>query len=87
MLRVLETLGEPVAEDWRAPLPEAVPAPWRERQVEDLRWMREWVLPFVRRRLQGRGTGDGFEPKRPDLLPLTTESQFGAPVRQGRAAM
>jgi lysophospholipase L1-like esterase len=70
-LRVLETLGEPVAEDWRAPLPDAEPTPWRERQADDLRWMREWVLPFVRKRLQGRNTGDGFLPKRPELLPLS----------------
>ena len=70
MLRVLETLGEPVGEDWRAPLPDVEAAPWRDRQLEDLRWMREWVLPFVRNRLQRRGTGDGFLPKRPELLPL-----------------
>jgi lysophospholipase L1-like esterase len=70
MLRVLETLGEPVAEDWRAPLPETAPVPWRDRQLEDLRWMRTWVLPFVRNRVRGRDTGDGFLPKRPELLPL-----------------
>jgi len=69
-LRVLEALGEPVVEDWRAPLPEALPAAWRDRQLEDLRWMREWVVPFVRNRLRGRQTGDGFEPKRPDPLPV-----------------
>lgn len=69
-LRVLETLGEPVAEDWREPLPAAEPTTWRSRQQEDLRWMREWVVPFVRRRLQGHHTGDGFVPKRPELLPL-----------------
>lgn len=72
-LRVLEALGEPVADDWRVPLPAAEPTPWRARQVEDLRWLREWVLPFVHRRLQGRRTGDGFLPKRPELLPLTRE--------------
>ena len=69
-LRVLETLGEPVADDWRAPLPAADPTPWRARQLEDLRWMRECVMPFVRGRLQGRRTGDGFYPKRPELLPV-----------------
>src|SRR6185312_13401670 len=47
-LRVLETLGEPVAEDWRAPLPAADPAPWRHRQREDLVWMRNFVMPYVR---------------------------------------
>jgi lysophospholipase L1-like esterase len=69
-LRVLETLGEPVAEDWRAPWPDAEPAPWPRRQYDDLRWMREFVLPHVRRRLQGHRTGEGFAPKRPELLPL-----------------
>jgi hypothetical protein len=67
---VLETLGEPVVEDWRAPLPAAVPAPWRHRQREDLVWMRDFVMPYVRRRMRGHRTGEGFVPKRPDLLPL-----------------
>lgn len=69
-LRVLETLGQPVAEDWRVPAPDGDPVPWRARQAEDLRWMREFAMPFVRKRIQGRRTGDGFVPKRPDLLPL-----------------
>jgi lysophospholipase L1-like esterase len=69
-LRVLEALGEPVAEDWRAPWPELEPAPWRLRQQEDLRWMVDHVMPFVRRRLRGHETGKGFLPKRPELLPL-----------------
>lgn len=69
-LRVLETLGEPVSEDWRAPVPDGDPMPWRARQADDLRWMREFVMPFVRKRVQGRRTGDGFLPKRPDLLPF-----------------
>ena len=72
-LRVLECLGEPVADDWREPLPEAVPMPWRDRQLEDLRWMREWVLPFVKGRLRGRDTGDAFFPKRPELLPVQSD--------------
>jgi len=29
-LRVLECLGEAVADDWREPLPEVAPAPWRD---------------------------------------------------------
>lgn len=69
-LRVLETLRQPITEDWRTPLPDAAPVPWLARQQDDLRWMREWVLPFVKRRLQGRSTGDGFTPKRPELLPF-----------------
>jgi len=72
-LRVLEALGEPVTEDWRAPWPEAPPAPWHLRQQEDLRWMRDFVLPFVRRRLRGHRSGEGFGPKRPELAPLIPE--------------
>lgn len=69
-LRVLEALGEPVAEDWRTPFPAAEPAPWRLRQQEDLRWIRDFVMPYVRCRLQGQQTGEGHVPKRPELLPL-----------------
>lgn len=69
-LRVLEALGEPVTEDWRTPWPDLEPAPWRLRQQEDLRWMVDHVMPFLRRRLQGHETGKGFLPKRPELLPL-----------------
>jgi lysophospholipase L1-like esterase len=69
-LRVLETIGEPAREDWRAPLPIAEPTPWRSRQAEDLRWMRDFVAPFVRGRLQGHRTGDGFVAKHSELLPF-----------------
>jgi hypothetical protein len=33
-------------------------------------------MPFVRKRLRGHATGDGFQPKRPDLLPI--EAPFGS---------
>ena len=69
-LRVLETLGEPVSDDWRRPLPAAEPIPWRHRQREDLRWMRDFVMPFVRGQLQGHHTGDGFVAKHSELLPF-----------------
>lgn len=71
-LRVLETLGEPVIDDWRTPLPEMAPTPWQDWVREDLRWMRDFVAPYVRRRLRGHATGDGYSPKRPELLPLRT---------------
>ncbi|OZM82656.1 SGNH/GDSL hydrolase family protein [Pseudonocardia sp. MH-G8] len=71
-LRVLETLGEPVTDDWRTPLPEMAPIGWQDWVREDLRWMRDFVMPYVHKRLRGRATGDGFVPKRPELLPLQT---------------
>jgi lysophospholipase L1-like esterase len=77
-LRVLEVLGEPVAEDWRAPLPAAEPAPWRAQLHEDVRWMREFVMPHVHRTLRGRQTGEGYLPKRPELLPLDGDPEIVA---------
>lgn len=69
-LRVLEVLGEPVSADWRTPWPEATPAPWRARTTDDLRWVRNHVMPYVHKRLRGLHTGDGYQPKRPRLAPL-----------------
>ncbi|MDX2090509.1 MAG: SGNH/GDSL hydrolase family protein [Kofleriaceae bacterium] len=43
------------------------PSPRRRRDllVEDLRWVRLYVLPWAWRRLRGRTTGDGITAKRP----------------------
>lgn len=70
--RVLEALGEPAPADWRAPWPEPAggPRPWTVRQAEDLRWVRDHVMPYVRRRLRGAHTGENHLPKRPTLAPF-----------------
>jgi len=34
------------------------------------RWTREFLVPWVHRRLTGRSSGDGISPKRPTLLPI-----------------
>jgi lysophospholipase L1-like esterase len=44
---------------------------WLAARREDLRWAREYALPWVSRRLHGTSSGDGLPPKRPDLLPVT----------------
>ena len=73
-LRVLECLGEPVVDDWREPLPEAashpVARPPARGPALDAR-----VGAAVRAsgRLQGRDIGEGFLPKRPELLPLQSD--------------
>lgn len=51
------------------------PAPartWREARTEDLVWAREYLVPWVVRRLRHRSSGDGLSPKRPDPLPVRT---------------
>ncbi|HEX2312251.1 MAG TPA: SGNH/GDSL hydrolase family protein [Thermomonospora sp.] len=69
-LRVCEVLGLPVEEDWNAPWPPATAPDWRAQRREDLYWARTYFLPWVQRRIQGRSSGDGRAPKRPDLVPV-----------------
>ena len=75
--RACEVLGIPADADWRVPLPPASRPPdlprrsqWLAARREDARWAREYAAPWVRRRLGGTSSGDGVQPKRPDLLPL-----------------
>lgn len=42
---------------------------WQRRR-ENLDWTRQHAVPWVRRRLTGRSSGDGIAPKRPDLAPI-----------------
>jgi lysophospholipase L1-like esterase len=74
-LRTREVLGIPVTEDWRAPLPAgAAPAAndagWLAARRRDARWARQYGVPWVSRRLRRASSGDGLDPKRPELLPV-----------------
>ncbi|GAA4929096.1 SGNH/GDSL hydrolase family protein [Streptomyces coeruleoprunus] len=66
---VWQTLGLEAEDDWRAPLPPHVRAPWVERRIGDLRFARQHLGPWIGRRLTGRSSGDGRPAKRPELLP------------------
>ncbi|MFD5426169.1 SGNH/GDSL hydrolase family protein [Streptomyces sp. NPDC127084] len=68
---VWQTLGLTPEEDWRAPLPTAVVPGWAARRTADLRFSREYLLPWIGRRLTGRSSGDGRPAKRPELLPYS----------------
>jgi lysophospholipase L1-like esterase len=48
------------------PLP---PRPWRQARVEDMGWAREYLVPWVLRRIRHQSSGDGVTPKRPDAGP------------------
>ncbi len=69
-LAVSEQLGVPVTGDWREPWPVAPRADWLASRRSDLRWARAYLVPWVRRRLRGRSSGDDIVAKRPDLHPL-----------------
>ena len=80
-LRTCEVLGIPAAEDWRAPLSRTPGPPeaggrssgWLAARRQDARWARQFAVPWFRRRLSGTSSGDGLDPKRPELLPLRPE--------------
>jgi len=44
------------------PLP---PRRWRQARVEDIGWAREYLVPWVIRRIRHQSSGDGISPKRP----------------------
>lgn len=44
---------------------------------DDLQWTREFFLPWLGRRLRGRSTGDGYQPKRPSPETLHARDDLG----------
>lgn len=69
-LHAAEVAGVPVSADWREPLPQRPAPDRRAARRQDLAWARSYAAPWLTRRLRGVSSGDGIEPKRPDLLPL-----------------
>jgi len=72
--QALELLGLGGDPDWAVPLD---PAPARTRGEawrQDAVWVREHVVPWVGRRVRGRSSGDGLEPKRAVPGPVTVRS-------------
>jgi lysophospholipase L1-like esterase len=61
------------------PLPEPAELSARERRAADVAWARQHLVPWFHRRLTGRSSGDGVEPKRPTLAPITPAT--GTPAR------
>lgn len=58
---------EPTDADYATPLPPLPPAPRTQAVRENAAWGREYVGPWVQRRLTGRSSGDGRTAKRPTL--------------------
>jgi lysophospholipase L1-like esterase len=78
-LRACEVLGVPVTADSRAALAADPPrtaadavtrAAWLAARREDARWAKEYLAPWISRRLHGRSSGDGRSAKRPALEPV-----------------
>ncbi|GAB2467641.1 SGNH/GDSL hydrolase family protein [Xylanimonas ulmi] len=58
-------LLDPVDPDYDAPLAPAPPAPFVEKAKADAEWAREYVVPWVKRRITHTSSGDGRTPKWP----------------------
>ncbi|PRX50002.1 lysophospholipase L1-like esterase [Prauserella shujinwangii] len=73
---MLRRLDVPCEESWLAPLPGEPDEPGL---LAHARWVWGWVLPVARTRftnyLTGRSSGDGYVPKRPDLLPVLDDER------------
>ncbi len=71
-LGALTALGIEVGEDdWRRPLPAEAPQGRLALARGNARWAREYVGPWVQRRLRGQSSGDAISSKRPTLGPIS----------------
>ena len=66
----LDALNLP-STDWRTPLPVEPPPARLEAVREDAAWFTHHLAPWLARRALRKSSGDGIEPKRPDLQPLS----------------
>lgn len=61
---VLHSLG--VENDLQPFDPDPLPRiPWRRARTEDMEWAREYLMPWVVRRIRHQSSGDGISAKRP----------------------
>ncbi|WP_104475612.1 SGNH/GDSL hydrolase family protein [Microterricola pindariensis] len=73
---VLAALNVP--NDLKPSQPEPAPAlSWREARGEDLSWAREYLVPWVLRRVRHQSSGDTVTAKRPDAGPFQSERPEG----------
>ena len=64
-------LGLPGTDDsWAAPLPDRRPPTLADIARAELAWLRIHLLPWIWRHAQGKSSGDGRGPKRPQLMPV-----------------
>jgi lysophospholipase L1-like esterase len=68
---VVKTLAGAGTETGVLARPGVARAAWVAARREDAKWAREYLLPWVNRRLHGASTGDGLLAKRPSLQPVT----------------
>jgi len=56
---------------WSDPLPPQLAPSLGQRLAAEAAWVRSFLLPWIWRHSRGRSSGDGIEPKRPELSPVS----------------
>ncbi|MEU1469286.1 SGNH/GDSL hydrolase family protein [Streptomyces sp. NPDC005761] len=69
-LRAAQVLGIDVPADPDQEWPPQAQRRTLEVRRDDIQWAREYLVPWIGRRLRGESSGDHVAAKRPDLLPL-----------------
>lgn len=69
-LRAGQILGVEVPADPDEAWPTLPPRTPLDGRRDDIQWAREYLVPWIGRRLRGVSSGDHVSAKRPDLLPL-----------------
>ena len=65
---VLENLGLPFDESYKIPLPPAPKENIVKKKIVNALWIATFVIPWLIRRLRGKSSGDGRQPKYPTLI-------------------
>ncbi|MEU9998576.1 SGNH/GDSL hydrolase family protein [Streptomyces sp. NPDC050848] len=69
-LRAAQVLGMEVPADPDQAWPPLPPRGTLEVRRDDIHWAKEYLVPWIGRRLRGESSGDHVAAKRPDLMPL-----------------
>lgn len=76
---VLRALNVP--NDLQPMQPDPLPAlNWREARANDFIWAREYLVPWVLRRVRHQSSGDNVTAKRPQAMPMATRIRSELPV-------
>ena len=65
---VLENLGLPFDSGYKIPLPPAPKENPIKKKIVNALWIATFVIPWLIRRLRGKSSGDGRQPKYPSLI-------------------
>ena len=70
---VLTALGVKFDPAWLDSPPRLAPLTWTQARAADLKWTREYLAPWVKRRMTGKSSGDLVSAKRPTLAPVRVD--------------